>query len=158
MAMSELSQLKPPVGAVRKKKRVGRGESSGLGKTAGKGHKGQKARQGKGKPTRGFEGGQMPLARRLPKRGFVSRNRVEYAIINVGQLNEIEPNSTVDITFLRERGMIKKGPNLLKILGDGELKAPLKVYAHKFSKAAAAQITAAGGETHPPSEAIVDQA
>jgi large subunit ribosomal protein L15 len=144
--MSELSNLKPPVGAVRKKKRVGRGESSGLGKTAGKGHKGQKARQGKGKPGRGFEGGQMPLARRLPKRGFVKRNRVEYAIVNVGQLNEVDANTVVDIDFLRSRGMIKKGPDLLKVLGDGELKTSLVVHAHKFSKTAEAQITAAGGE------------
>ena len=144
--MSELSNLKAPVGAVRKKKRVGRGESSGQGKTAGVGHKGQKARQGKGKPKRGFEGGQMPLARRLPKRGFISRNRVVYAIINVGQLNEIEANSEVDIHFLRARGMIKKGPNLLKVLGDGELTTPLKVSAHKFSKKATDIITAAGGE------------
>ena len=88
--MSELSQLRPQEGSIKKKKRVGRGESSGLGKTAGVGHKGQKARQGMGKPKRGFEGGQMPLARRLPKRGFVSRNRIEYAIINVGQLAGIE--------------------------------------------------------------------
>jgi len=144
--MSELSNLKAPAGAVRKKKRVGRGESSGRGKTAGMGHKGQKARQGKGKPGRGFEGGQMPLARRLPKRGFVSRNRIEYAIINVGQLSEVEADSVVDINFLRERGMIKKGPSLLKILGDGELKSALIVHAHKFSKTAEAQITAAGGE------------
>ena len=144
--MSELSNLKAPAGAVRKKKRVGRGESSGQGKTAGVGHKGQKARQGKGKPKRGFEGGQMPLARRLPKRGFISRNRVVYAIINVGQLNEIEANSEVDIHFLRARGMIKKGPSLLKVLGDGELTTPLKVSAHKFSKKASEMITAAGGE------------
>jgi large subunit ribosomal protein L15 len=117
-----------------------------MGKTSGVGHKGQKARQGKGKPKRGFEGGQMPLARRLPKRGFISRNRVVYAIINVGQLNEIEANSEVDIHFLRARGMIKKGPNLLKVLGDGELTTPLKVSAHKFSKKATDLITAAGGE------------
>jgi large subunit ribosomal protein L15 len=145
--MSELSNLKDTDGAVRKKKRLGRGESSGQGKTAGVGHKGQKARQGKGKPKRGFEGGQMPLARRLPKRGFISRNRVVYAIINVGQLNEIEANSEVDIHFLRARGMIKKGPSLLKVLGDGELTTPLKVSAHKFSKKATDVITAAGGET-----------
>jgi large subunit ribosomal protein L15 len=144
--MSELSNLKAPVGAVRKKKRVGRGESSGMGKTSGVGHKGQKARQGKGKPKRGFEGGQMPLARRLPKRGFISRNRVVYAIINVGQLNEIEANSEIDIHFLRARGMIKKGPSKLKVLGDGELTTPLKISAHKFSKKATEIITAAGGE------------
>lgn len=150
--MTELSNLKAPEGAVRKKKRVGRGESSGLGKTAGKGHKGQKARQGTGKPGRGFEGGQMPLARRLPKRGFISRNRVEYAIINIGQLAEIEANSVVDINYLRERGMIKKGPALLKVLGDGELTTALTVYADKFSKSAAERISAAGGQAKAPSE------
>lgn len=150
--MSELSQLRPQEGSIRKKKRVGRGESSGLGKTAGVGHKGQKARQGMGKPKRGFEGGQMPLARRLPKRGFISRNRVEYAIINVGNLAEIEANTVVDIEYLRERGMIKKGPNLLKVLGDGELSTPLVVYADKFSAKAAALIEGAGGQAKNPAE------
>ena len=150
--MSELSNLRPQEGSVRKKKRVGRGESSGLGKTAGVGHKGQKARQGMGKPKRGFEGGQMPLYRRLPKRGFISRNRTEYAIINVGQLAEIEANTEVDINYLRERGMIKKGPNLLKVLGDGELGNPLVVYADKFSAKAAELITQAGGQTKSPAE------
>ncbi|MAD60198.1 MAG: 50S ribosomal protein L15 [Myxococcales bacterium] len=150
--MSELSNLRPQEGSVRKKKRVGRGESSGLGKTAGVGHKGQKARQGMGKPKRGFEGGQMPLYRRLPKRGFISRNRTEYAIINVGQLAEIEANTEVDINYLRERGMIKKGPSLLKVLGDGELGNPLVVYADKFSAKAAELITQAGGQTKSPAE------
>ena len=152
MAMSELSNLRPQEGSVRKKKRVGRGESSGLGKTAGVGHKGQKARQGMGKPKRGFEGGQMPLYRRLPKRGFVSRNRTEYAIINVGQLAEIDANTEVDINYLRERGMIKKGPSLLKVLGDGELSAPLVVYADKFSAKAAELITQAGGQAKNPAD------
>jgi large subunit ribosomal protein L15 len=148
--MTELSNLRPQEGSVRKKKRVGRGESSGLGKTAGVGHKGQKARQGMGKPKRGFEGGQMPLYRRLPKRGFVSRNRTEYAIVNVGQLAEIDANTEVDITYLRERGMIKKGPNLLKVLGDGELGTPLVVYADKFSAKAAEVIVQAGGQAKNP--------
>jgi large subunit ribosomal protein L15 len=148
--MTELSNLRPQEGSVRKKKRVGRGESSGLGKTAGVGHKGQKARQGMGKPNRGFEGGQMPLYRRLPKRGFVSRNRTEYAIVNVGQLAEIDANTEVDITYLRERGMIKKGPNLLKVLGDGELGTPLVVYADKFSAKAAEVIVQAGGQAKNP--------
>jgi len=94
----------------------------------------------------------MPLARRLPKRGFISRNRVEYAIINVGQLAEIEANAVVDINFLRERGMIKKGPALLKVLGDGELKVALTVYADKFSKTASEQIAAAGGQAKPAAE------
>lgn len=150
--MSELSQLSPPEGSIRKKKRVGRGESSGLGKTAGVGHKGQKARQGMGKPKRGFEGGQMPLHRRLPKRGFVSRNRVEYAIINIGQLAEIDANTEIDINYLRERGMIKKGPNLLKVLGDGELKTALVVYADKFSAKAAEAIAQAGGQAKNSAE------
>jgi len=150
--MSELSQLRPQEGSIRKKKRVGRGESSGLGKTAGVGHKGQKARQGMGKPKRGFEGGQMPLHRRLPKRGFVSRNRVEYAIINIGQLAEIDANTEIDINYLRERGMIKKSPSLLKVLGDGELKTALVVYADKFSAKAAEAIAQAGGQAKNSAE------
>jgi large subunit ribosomal protein L15 len=150
--MSELSQLRPQEGSVKKKKRVGRGESSGLGKTAGVGHKGQKARQGMGKPKRGFEGGQMPLARRLPKRGFVSRNRVEYAIINVGQLAGIDAGTTVTIDYLRERGMIKKGPKLLKILGDGDLNVALTVFADKFSAKASELIQKSGGQAKHPAE------
>ena len=150
--MTELSNLKPQVGSIRKKKRVGRGESSGLGKTAGVGHKGQKARQGMGKPGRAFEGGQMPLARRLPKRGFISRNRVEYAIVNIGQLNELEADTVVDMEFLREHGMIKKGPKLLKVLGDGEITKSLTVHAHKFSKSAEAAITQAGGQVMAPAK------
>lgn len=150
--MSELSQLRPQEGSVKKKKRVGRGESSGLGKTAGVGHKGQKARQGMGKPKRGFEGGQMPLARRLPKRGFVSRNRVEYAIINVGQLEGIDAGTTVTIDYLRERGMIKKGPKLLKILGDGDLNVALTVFADKFSAKASELIQKSGGQAKHPAE------
>ena len=145
--MTELSRLKPQEGAVKRRKRIGRGESSGWGKTAGKGHKGQKARQGKGKPGRGFEGGQMPLARRLPKRGFTPRNRIEYAVVNIGQLEKgFEANSEIDIDVLRAHGMIKKGQSLLKILGDGELTRPLTVRAHKFSKRASEQIAAAGGQ------------
>ena len=145
--MSELSRLKPQEGAVRRRKRIGRGESSGWGKTAGKGHKGQKARLGKGKPGRGFEGGQMPLARRLPKRGFTPRSRVEYAIVNIGQLEEgFDANTEIDIDVLRAHGMIKKGQSLLKILGDGELTRPLTIRAHKFSKSALERITAAGGQ------------
>ena len=142
---NELSELSPPPGAVRKKKRLGRGESSGPGKTSGKGHKGQRARRGKNKPAVGFEGGQMPLARRLPKRGFVPRNRVVYAIVNVHQLSVFEAGSTVDVDTMRAQGLLKKGRDLVKILGDGELPAGLTVRAHKFSKAAVEKITAAGG-------------
>lgn len=143
--MSELSQLSPAPGAVQKKKRLGRGESSGPGKTSGKGHKGQRARRGKNKPAVGFEGGQMPLARRLPKRGFVSRNRVEYAIVNVGQLSAFDAGAVVDADALRAEGLLKKGRDLIKILGDGEIASGLTVRAHKFSQAAVEKITAAGG-------------
>jgi len=145
--MSELSQLKAPEGSIHKKKRVGRGESSGLGKTCGVGHKGQKARQGTGKPRRGFEGGQMTLARRLPKRGFFSRNRVEYAIVNLSQLEKsFDANTEITLDLLRQHGMVKKGFDLLKVLADGELSKPFTVTAHKFSKAAQDQITKAGGQ------------
>ena len=143
--MNELSNLTPAPGAVRKKKRIGRGESSGWGKTAGKGHTGQKARRGKGKPAPGFEGGQMPLARRLPKRGFVSRNRVEYAIVNLGQLEALEVGQTVDLELLQSKGMVKKGRDRLKVLAEGAIDKAYTIRAHKFSQAAVDKITAAGG-------------
>lgn len=143
--MNELSNLTHAPGAVKKKKRVGRGESSGWGKTAGAGHKGQKARSGGGKPARGFEGGQMPLHRRLPKRGFRSRNRIEYAIVNLEQLVDFTSETVIDLALLQERGIAKKGRSLLKILANGELSAAITVRAHKFSASAAAKIAAAGG-------------
>ena len=143
--MSELSNLTPAPGAVRKKKRLGRGESSGWGKTAGAGHKGQKARRGGGKPAPGFEGGQMPLARRLPKRGFVPRNRTEYAVVNVASFEGIDASVTIDLEYLKTNGLVKKGPKLLKVLGQGNISAAYTVKAHKFSASAAEKITAAGG-------------
>lgn len=143
--MNELSNLTHAPGAVKKKKRVGRGESSGWGKTAGAGHKGQKARSGGGKPARGFEGGQMPLHRRLPKRGFRSRNRIEYAIVNLEQLVDFTPDTVIDLALLQERGIAKKGRSLLKVLANGDLAAAITVRAHKFSASAAAKIAAAGG-------------
>ena len=143
--MSELSNLSPAPGAVRKTKRLGRGESSGWGKTSGAGHKGQKARRGNSKPAPGFEGGQMPLARRLPKRGFVSRNRVEYAIINVGKLEGIEGSDSIDLEFLEAQGLVKKGRGRLKVLAQGDISRALTVRAHKFSAAAVEKITGAGG-------------
>jgi large subunit ribosomal protein L15 len=143
--MSELSKLTPPDGAVKRKKRVGRGESSGLGKTSGGGGKGQTVRSGRRKPRRGFEGGQMPLARRLPKRGFKSRNRVEFATVNVGNLAALEAGSVVDLDFLRSRGLVRKGPSLLKVLGGGDFSLKLTIKAHKFSASAAEKITQAGG-------------
>lgn len=143
--MSELSNLKPAPGSVRKKKRLGRGESSGWGKTAGVGHKGSKARAGGGKPAPGFEGGQMPLARRLPKRGFKVRNRTVYAIINLAQFDGFDAGAVIDLESLRARGLVKKGLDQLKVLAQGELNHGVTVRAHKFSKAAIEKITAAGG-------------
>lgn len=138
-----LNELKPPKGAVKKKKRLGRGESSGLGKTSGRGHKGQKARAG-GFHKRGFEGGQMPLQRRLPKVGFFPFTRVEYVVVNVSALAEFPANQVVDAKLLREKGLVKK-KGLIKVLGDGEIKVPLKVTAARFSAQAKEKIEKAGG-------------
>lgn len=143
--MSELSKLTPPAGAVKKKKRVGRGESSGWGKTSGGGGKGQTVRSGRRKPRRGFEGGQMPLARRLPKRGFVSRNRVEYATVNLASFADADDGTVIDLNWLRENGRIRKNGDLLKVLAEGDIKVKVTVRAQKFSKAAVAKITEAGG-------------
>lgn len=143
--MNELSRLTPPEGAVKKKKRVGRGESSGWGKTSGGGGKGQTVRSGRRKPRRGFEGGQMPLARRLPKRGFVSRNRVEYATVNVSAFSEVADGTIIDLNWLRQNGLVRKSGGLLKVLAEGDLKVKLTVRAQKFSKAAVEKITQAGG-------------
>ena len=138
-----LNELRPPKGAIKKKKRLGRGESSGLGKTSGRGNKGQKARAG-GFHKRGFEGGQMPLQRRLPKVGFFPFNRVEYVVVNVGALADFPANADVDAKLLREKGLVKK-KGLIKVLGDGEIKVPLKVKAARFSSQAKSKIEQAGG-------------
>ena len=140
----ELNSLRPALGATRDRKRIGRGPGSGHGKTATKGHKGQKARSG-GSIKAGFEGGQMPLQRRLPKRGFTPLSRTEYAIINLKQLNAYEDGSTVDLQSLLERGIIKKALDGLKVLADGVLERKLTVKAHRYSGAAKEKITAAGG-------------
>jgi large subunit ribosomal protein L15 len=142
--MNELSRLKPPKGAHKNRKRVGRGPGSGTGKTAGRGQKGQKARAA-AKTFPGFEGGQMPLQRRLPKRGFTPRNRVEYAEINVVDLNFFEDGAEVTPDALHAAGMIRKPDALVKILGDGDLDVKLTVTAHKFSAGASAKIVAKGG-------------
>jgi large subunit ribosomal protein L15 len=138
-----LHDLKPNPGARPRRKRLGRGIGSGLGKTSGRGQKGQKARSGGGvRP--GFEGGQMPLVRRLPKRGFKNPFRVEYEVVNVGQLNRFEPGTEVTPDLLREHRLVRrKGP--VKILGEGELDRPLVVKAAAFSESAAAKIRAASG-------------
>ncbi len=140
----ELNTLKPALGATKNRKRIGRGIGSGHGKTATKGHKGQKARSG-GSIKAGFEGGQMPMQRRLPKRGFNSLNRIDYAPVNVEKLNIFEANSIVDLEALVRSGLVKKIKSGVKLLATGELTKPLTVIAHKFSDAAKAKILAAGG-------------
>ena len=144
--MNELSRLKPPAGAHKTRKRVGRGPGSGTGKTAGRGQKGQKARAA-AKTFPGFEGGQMPLQRRLPKRGFTPRNRTEYEVINVVDLNFFEDGAEVSPAELHAAGMIRKPSSLVKILGDGDLEVKLTVKAHKFSAGASAKIAAKSGTT-----------
>lgn len=138
-----LSGLKPPGGQKKTKRRVGRGMGSGRGKTAGRGTKGQRSVSGFSL-MRGFEGGQMPLHRRLPKRGFTNIFRKEYAVVNVGQLAKLEGDS-FDPNRLVELGVVKKLRDGLKILGSGEITRKIKVQAHRFSKSAAEKIQAAGG-------------
>lgn len=140
----KLHELKPAPGARKKPTRKGQGIGSGLGKTAGRGHKGQNSRSGGGvRP--GFEGGQMPLQRRLPKRGFTNIFRKEIIAINVDDLNRFENGAVVTPEALKEAGVIKKIADGVKILGNGELERSLTVKAHAFSKSAAEKIAAAGG-------------
>lgn len=141
----KLSELKPPEGSRTAPKRKGQGHGSGLGKTAGRGHKGQNSRSGGG-VRRGFEGGQMPIYRRMPKKGFTNIFRREYAVINVADLNRFDEGTVVTPEFLLESGLVKKMKDGIKVLGDGELKKSLTVRAHAFSKSAAEIITAAGGK------------
>ena len=140
----KIGQLKPAPGSRKKSKRVGRGPGSGHGKTATKGHKGQKARSG-GTKGPGFEGGQMPLQRRLPKRGFTNRNHKEYAIINTGRLEELGLE-TVTPEVLLEKKVISSLKDGLKVLGSGEIKRAVTVHAHVFSGSAEKKITGAGGK------------
>ncbi|HEY6874006.1 MAG TPA: 50S ribosomal protein L15 [Geobacteraceae bacterium] len=140
----ELNSIKPAIGASKNKKRIGRGTGSGHGKTATKGHKGQKARSG-GSIKAGFEGGQMPMQRRLPKRGFRPLERKEYAVVNIGQLEIFEAGSIVDMEALLKSGLIGKVLDGIKILATGELTKSLSIKAHKFSATAREKITAAGG-------------
>ena len=141
----KLHELSPAPGSVREVKRIGRGHGSGQGKTAGKGHKGQKARAGGGvRP--GFEGGQMPLQRRVPKRGFNNIFATEYAILNVAALNAFEDGAVVDLEAVKKAGLVKKGCDGLKVLGNGALQKNITVKAAAFSEAAKAKIEAAGGK------------
>lgn len=141
----KLHELAQPKGAKKSPKRVGRGIGSGNGKTCGRGHKGQNCRSGGGvRP--GFEGGQMPLVRRLPKRGFTNLFRKEYAIINVRDLDRFNDGEEVNPQILKEKGIINNIRSGVKVLGEGELKRKLTVCAHKFSKTAEEKIKAASGE------------
>jgi len=140
-----LEDLKPVKGATKKSKRVGRGVGSGHGKTATKGHKGQKARSG-GVKGAGFEGGQMPLQRRIPKRGFTNIFRKEYALVNLDDLKKIVGSDPVTPEMLLQNGLIKDVKDGVKVLGMGDLKTKLTVRAHKFSKSAIDKIQAAGGK------------
>lgn len=141
----KINDLGPAYGATTKSTRIGRGTGSGLGKTAGKGHKGQKARTG-GKIRRGFEGGQTPLYRRIPKRGFTNHFATEYACINVSDLEKFENGTVVNIELLLSEGIIRKELDGLKVLGNGNLTKNLTVVAKKFSKSAEEKIQAAGGK------------
>jgi large subunit ribosomal protein L15 len=139
-----LSNLKPPAGSRIKKVRVGRGMGSKLGKTAGAGNKGQKSRRGYSR-RRGFEGGQMPLHRRMPKRGFHNPFGVTYSVLNLEELNAFPDGETVTPDLLRAHGFIRRKTDRIKVLGDGELNIKLAVHAHAFSASAREKITKAGG-------------
>ena len=142
--MATLSSLHPSVGARKAPKRVGRGPGSGHGKTASRGHKGLKARSGGGRGP-GFEGGQMPLQRRLPKRGFTNVFKVEYQIVNVGDLNSFESQTVVTPSVLQEVGKIRSLRKPVKILGEGDLSVSLTIKADKLSQTAKQKIVDAGG-------------
>lgn len=142
----KLGELRAPQGANRRPKRLGLGESSGHGKTSGRGTKGQNARSGRGTPP-GFEGGQMPLIRRLPKRGFRHVRPMPIQIVNVRDLNRFPAGSVVDPAVLVNAGLVGAARFPVKVLGDGELKQAVQVKAHGFSKSAQEKITAAGGST-----------
>ena len=143
--MLKLHDLRPPSGSRRTKRRIGRGGSSGRGGTAGRGHKGQNARSGGG-TRRGFEGGQMPLVRRVPKRGFKNPNKTHYTILNVKDLNRFPKDTVVSPDALKQIGLFKRATDGLKILGDGELEVALTVKANKFTSSAVKKIEAANGK------------
>ena len=148
--MNILSNLKPPKGSRKKPKRVGRGPGSGLGKTSGKGHKGQKSRSGAHIPA-WFEGGQMPLQRRIPKFGFRSKFRIEYQVLNLGALQKYYDkgelkNGNLNPDMLFKEGVISKKNRPVKILGDGDFKQKLEISAHAFSKSAKEKIEKSGGK------------
>lgn len=141
----KLGELGPQEGARKRPKRVGRGPGSGHGKTSGKGHKGYKARSGAGKGPE-FEGGQMPLVRRVPKRGFVNIFRKDYSPVNLKRLEGFDGKKVITPELLKEAGILKKSAKAVKVLGEGEINKPLTINAHKFSKGALEKIQAAGGK------------
>ena len=141
----KLHQLQPAPGSRKSKKRLGRGPGSGLGKTAGKGHKGMLARSGRANVA-GFEGGQMPLARRLPKRGFHNPFRIEFAVVNLKTLSALGEITNVTPQVLYEKRIVRKKSRPIKILGVGELDKPMTIEAHKFSQSALRKIEQAGGQ------------
>jgi large subunit ribosomal protein L15 len=142
----DLSNLRPSKGAKHAKKRVGRGQGSGQGKTAARGHKGAQSRSGY-KSKRGFEGGQMPLHRRVPKRGFTNLFRQEYGVINLDTIAEqFEAGTDVTVDLLREHGLVRRSARKIKVLARGDISKALTVRAHKFSGTAAEKIVAAGGK------------
>ena len=142
----KLNELKPPKGSRRQKKRVGRGHGSGWGKTCGRGHKGQKSRSGASIPA-WFEGGQMPLVRRIPKSGprRIGHVRIEYSVVNIQTLSIFEDGATVSLENMFESGIVKGKNSKVKVLGNGEIEKKLTVQAHKFSKTAVEKIEAVGG-------------
>ena len=142
--MIGLNNLKPPAGSTHSKKRRGGGMGSGLGKTAGRGYKGQKSRSG-ARSKRGFEGGQMPLHRRLPKRGFTNIFRTEYTVINLERLAELDVKE-IGLDDYQKLGLVSSKTSLIKVLGSGEVAKPITIHAHKFSKSAAEKIQKAGGK------------
>jgi large subunit ribosomal protein L15 len=141
----KIHELAPPEGSRKKRKRVGRGQGSGHGGTAGRGHKGQKSRSGGG-PRPGFEGGQMPLQRRLPKRGFINIFKKQFSIINIKDLARFEANANLDTDALEEAGLVKKMSDGVKLLGNGDIAYPLFIKVHKASKTAKEKIEASGGK------------
>lgn len=142
---THIGTLHPPRGARRRRKRIGLGMGSGHGKTATRGSKGQRSRAGS-RTRPGFEGGQMPLHRRIPKRGFTNIFKKHYALVNLGDLEKFSPGEKITPELLLQRGFIRKLRDGLKVLGDGELKAPLEIAAHHFSKSALEKIQKAGGK------------
>ncbi len=143
--MIGIHDLSPSAGARKKRKRIGRGPGSGHGKTSCRGHKGQKSRSGGG-VARGFEGGQMPLQRRLPKRGFNNLFKKQYALINLSDLDGFDANMTLDLEAFKKAGLVKKAKDGIKLLGNGEISNPLIVKVNKSSRTAKMKIEAAGGK------------